>query len=626
MRTKRRNSLFSTFLIFGLILPGLIGIFAVQAKAIEDQTHNTLLSFQNGLSATPTWTLTNTPPPALTSTGTPFLNPSFPLDLSSVDLYAFIQAPSRVVARPYVILTAFASIPRAGSVEIRGFNNSQEFICTESPCALFLQSSTRLIFRAYADTGERSEEVIASVSVNQASNGYKVSIDTVSQFTSFADSCSNLWGQRDEDNASWDNFVQFPFQLNTDKTLHTLTTRLIMNGVVDASSCPAGGLSIGLDWPTACGLEKASDTVTAWQNQFDGYIWLASRDHGIPPKILKTLIEFESQFWPGNSRFYLDEFGLGQINQLGVDVLLRRDPTYYQKVCPSVLADCSRPYGSLEPTQQAQIRGALVNSVDATCPACDNGVDLDKAKKSIDLVTSLLKANCKQVDEIVKRPYQPDPDADAATATAVVATIVAGGKSPAMDYEDLWKFTLASYHSGSSCFADAVLATKKDRLPVTWENVSNRLNCKGGANYVNGYWDNITAFDNYLYEPGDLLSVIAQATIVPTRTPLPTATVFISSAKIIVKVYIDRNGNGVPEAGEWIDAMTVQVSISNNEKLTQRTINGITIFDMSGYPPNSGIDVSLPGLYRNETLLLPEQGEVTIVFKFDQPVLPTTLP
>jgi hypothetical protein len=89
---------------------------------------------------------------------------------------------------------------------------------------------------------------------------------------------------------------------------------------------------------------------------------------------------------------------------------------------------------------------------------------------------------------------------------------------------------------------------------------------------------------------------------------------------------MDRNGNNAPDEGEWIDAMTVQVSVSNNEKITQRTINGVTTFDMAGYPPNSGIDVSLPGLYRNQTFLLPEQGNVTVVFKFDQPVLPTSLP
>lgn len=628
MRTRQRNSLFSILFLLGLVLPGLIGIFVVQAKAIEDQSLIAQLFLQNGLSATPT--STSTPPLSLTATGSPFTDPSFPLGLPAVDLYAFIQAPTKQVARPYVILTAFASIPRTGSVEIRGFIDSQEFICTVSPCAIHLQSSSRLIFRAYADTGESSEEVVASVSVTQSLTGYLVNIDTVSQFTTFIDSCSNTWGKRDEENVTWDNFSQFPYQINTSKTLHTLAARLILNGVVDTSACPAGGLSLGLDWPTTCGLQKASDTAIAWQNQFDGYIWLASRDHGIPPKILKTLFEYESQFWPGNSRFYMDEVGLGQINQLGVDVLLRRDPTYYQKVCPSVLSDCSRPYVSLEPEQQAQIRGAVINSVDAACPTCENGVDLEKAKQSITLVASLLKANCQQVNEIVRRPYKPDPGTPTAIPTKTpkpfAATPTPGGRRTSPNYEDYWRFTFASYHSGVSCFQDAVLATKKNELPVIWENVSAELNCKGGKEYVNGYMDNLFTFNSYLYEPRDLLSVIAAPTIVPTRTPVPTPTVYISSARIIVQVYMDRNGNNTPDADEWIDAMTVEVSVSNAQKITQRTINGIAIFDLSGYPPNSGIDVSLPGLYRNETLLLPEQGDVTIVFKFDQPVLPTSLP
>lgn len=626
MRTKPRNSLFTTLLILGLILPGLVGIFAVQAKAIEEQTLNTQLLLQNGPTPTPALTLTNTPLPPLTSTGLPFTNSSSPLNPSSLDLYAFIQAPRGSVSRPYVTLTAFASIPRTGSVAIRGFIDTQEFICIESPCAIFLQASARLIFRAYADTGESSEEVIASVSVTQSLGRYFVNIDTVSQFTSFTDSCSSTWGIRDEDNASWDSFAQFPFQINTNKTLHTLTARLIFNGVVDASDCPAGGLSIGLDWPTACGLQKASSEVTAWQNQFDGYIWLASRDYGIPPKILKTLIEFESQFWPGNSRFYLDEIGLGQINELGVDVLLRRDPAFYQRVCPSVMSDCSHPYASLDPALQEQIRGAVVGLADATCAACENGVDLDKAKQSINLIAGLLKANCQQVNEILRIPYLPDPDADTATATAAVATVVAGGSSPVTDYEDMWRFTLSSYHSGVSCFTDAVFATRKNGLPIKWENVAPQLKCRGGADYVDGYMTNLLTYDLYLYEPSDALVGLALPTIVPTRTPVPTPTVYVSSARIIVQVYMDRNGNGLPEDGEWIDAMTVQVSVSNTEQITQRTVNGIAIFDMSGYAPNSGIDVSLPGLYRNNVFLLPEQGDVTIVFKFDQPVLPTILP
>jgi hypothetical protein len=525
-----------------------------------------------------------------------------------------------------VTLIAFGSVARSGSVVIRGFINSDEFICTESPCVIYLQSSSRLVFRAYADTGESSDEVIASVSVVQVEGGYIVTIDAVSQFTPFTDSCAAIWRVRDEENASWDNFVQFPFELNTDKTLHFLATKLILNGVVDARDCPAGGLSLSLDWPTGCGLEKARSAMIAWQNQFDEHIWLASRNHGIPPKLLKTLIDYESQFWPGNSRFYLDEYGLAQINQLGVDVLLRRDPTYYQRVCASAQLDCTRPYASLDPEQQRLIRGLVISSVDASCPTCDYGVDLDRAKQSIDLVASLLQANCQQVDAIRKQAVEPDPDADAATATAAVATIEAGGTFSGTTYEDLWRFTLLAYHSGSNCFREAYIELRKHGGEVNWGNFAGELMCKGGEPYVEGLMDNLFAFDSYLYQPSEALPDMAVPTIVPTRTPVPTPTVYISSARIIVKVYVDRNANGTPEEGEWVDAMTVRVTVSNRQEITQRTQNGVAIFDMSGYTPNSGIDVSLPGLYRNQTFLLPEEGDVEVIFKFDQPVLPTSLP
>ena len=89
---------------------------------------------------------------------------------------------------------------------------------------------------------------------------------------------------------------------------------------------------------------------------------------------------------------------------------------------------------------------------------------------------------------------------------------------------------------------------------------------------------------------------------------------------------MDRNGNGSPDEGEWIDAMSVLLETSTNQQITQRTQNGITVFDMSGYTPGIGINVSLPGLYRNERFELPQQGEVTVTFMFEAPPLPTSIP
>ena len=601
MQKRRRQSFFLSLLILGIGLPGLVGIFVVQAQVAGNQPEIINAVFQSGSTSTPSSIQTDTALPSSTSTGSVFGDTSSPFGLTGVDIFAFIQAPNGYVERPFVVLTAFASIARSETVVIRGFIDNQEIICTESPCSIYLNGSARIIFRAFTSTGESSEEVISSVSVTSDSQGYLVTIDSVSQFESFVDSCALSWGIKDEENARWDSFVQFPYQINTKKTLHNLVTNLILNGIVDTSSCPTGGLSVGLDWPTACGLEVATPAMIEWQNQFDEYIWLAGKEHGIPPKILKTLIEVESQFWPGNSRFYLDEFGLGQINELGVDVLLRDDPSLYQEVCPAVLSDCSLPYVSLDTTKQAQIRGALVRSVDATCPTCLYGLDLEVAKDSISLVARLLRSNCNKVGDIL------------------------GDRIDEADYEDLWRFSLSSYHSGISCFIDALNKTDKS-ADLTWENVSPNVNCGKGADYVDGVMNNLFAFDFYLYQAVDANASLAQPTIVPTRTPVSTPTVFISSATVKVQAYVDRNNNGTPEDSEWIDGMTVLLTTSDNDEITKRTENGVAIFDMTGFRPNLMITVSLPGLYRSENFVLPQTGEVPVIFRFDQPTLPTSLP
>ena len=629
MQTRKRHSFRRLMFALGIAFPGLIGILVAQAESAagERQLLQPALQAQTTSAATSTSTppLSATPP-FETPTETPSLSLPTSVSVLPSGLYAFIEAPIGPVPQPYVILTAFSALPTQVSIIIRGFINSNEFICTASPCAINLETSSRLVFAAYATSGESSETVIASVSVTRTDNGFLVTIDSVSQFQTFANSCGVAWNLFDQSNVAWDDFVQFPFELHTKKTLHTLATQLLINGIVDASDCPAGGLSLGLDWPTACGLERASTAMIEWQNQYDGHIWLASRDHGIPPKILKTLIEVETQFWPGNSRFYLDEYGLGQVNQLGVDVLLRRDPTLYQRVCPSVLSDCLKPYLSLEPQQQAMIRGAVVSLMDASCADCEYGFDLNKAKESIGILAMLLRANCQQVEVIINLVHIPDDDVDSATATAAVATIAAGGETGTTSYEDLWRFTLLSYHSGLSCFQDALIATRRAHRPFTWENVEERLRCRGGANYVNGFMNNLFAFDFYRLDYTNTGIVLAAPTIIPTRTPVSTPTPFVSDANVRVQVFMDRNGNGTPEAGEWIDSIPVLLETSTNERITQRTQNGIAIFDMSGYTPGIGVNVSLPGLYREERFELPPEGEITVTFMFEVPLLPTNIP
>jgi len=89
---------------------------------------------------------------------------------------------------------------------------------------------------------------------------------------------------------------------------------------------------------------------------------------------------------------------------------------------------------------------------------------------------------------------------------------------------------------------------------------------------------------------------------------------------------MDRNGNNSPEDTEWLDGMTVQLTTTTGAKLTEKTVKGIVTFDMSNYAPGTGVNVSLPGLYRSESFILPAQGVVPVRFMFTQPALPTKLP
>jgi hypothetical protein len=273
MRTSKRHSFHRILFALGIALPSLIGILAVQAKAVADGTGIVGPALQ--VQSTSTVTRTSPPPltatlPPQTSTGTPPSSLPTSVNVLPSGLYAFIEVPIGTIPQAYVILSAFSSLPTQVSIVIRGFVNTEEFICTASPCAINLQTSSRLVFAAYADSGESSETVIASVSVTRTDDGYLVTIDSVSQFRTFNNSCSIAWGVFDESNATWDDFVQFPHELHTKKMFHNLATQLLLNGIVDASDCPAG-FKFGLK-ANNLGPERSSSAMIEWQNLFRAYL------------------------------------------------------------------------------------------------------------------------------------------------------------------------------------------------------------------------------------------------------------------------------------------------------------------------------------------------------------------
>jgi hypothetical protein len=606
-----RKVFFYSILILWVFLSrlgSLSTIWDVQAKGDSSSSYSGsgADAYAQGSIATATPASTLTPTAGVQVEPTHIFTPA-PLAVTATPLpalYAFLQAPQGHLTNPYVNLIGFESGSFSTTLQITGIVNETGFTCSGSPCELPLPpGNSRIIFKTVSPTGASSDSVIASVQVDEKSDGYYVTIESVSEyFGSFSDVCLKLWGVTNYDNPSWAQFPQFPYELNTDITLHHLAARLIVSGLVNTQNCPAGGLSQDLDWPNGCGLTQATPKMIEWQNQYDDAIWSAGNEIGIPPKILKTLIEVESQFWPGNERFYVDEYGLGQINQLGVDVLLRNDPNLYQQACSSVLSNCLMPYTSLAPDQQAQVRGALLSSQNALCSTCTNGIDLTKAKQSITFVAQLLKANCQEVKTILDKYGETT------------------------DYENYWKFTLFTYHSGISCFENAVIAVRRNDQPMDWTHLSNQTVCSDGEKYVNGFWQNLLLFDSYRFIPGASQIALYSPVFLPTNTPQPTPTTAISKAIISIVVFIDSNGDGVPQPSELVNGVPVQVNIAGAPALSGVTSGGQVRFDLSGYPVGTQVVIRLPGLYRSSTIYLPPQGTVPVMFMFAKPTLPNSLP
>jgi hypothetical protein len=248
---------------------------------------------------------------------------------------------------------------------------------------------------------------------------------------------------------------------------HHLAARLIWAGGVEASDCPDGGL-IDQDAPSACGAENAMPDVLEWQNRFDLAILDAAREARIPAGLVKRLIAEESQFWPG-SVLERGEYGLGHLTEAGADNTLLWNTGFYFEFCPSVLGEayCGRGYSRQSDYRRAMLRGALITAVDADCPECDLGIDLEVAAGGISTVAQTLRAYCSQAGRMVANTTGDHP-----------------GRTTT--YEDMWRLTLAGYSAGPGCLADALRQAWRRGRVLTWESVSTQLSsaCTGAMDYV----------------------------------------------------------------------------------------------------------------------------------------------
>jgi hypothetical protein len=357
--------------------------------------------------------------------------------------------------------------------------NGQTYTCEASVCDIPLQTTpiegTTVEFWADSSFGDSSPHYTAMVRVIDVGvsapgqGGYYVDVLSSQWEGRPLASCSQTWQALPPIGGPpiWLSTPDIPALLASSQPYAFLAGRLISQGVVDASTCPNGGL-LPNGWADACGVEKALPIVKEWQNQFDTHIIDVAKQTGVPAQLMKNLFAQESQFWPG--MFKTDHIGLGHLTEQGAEALLLWNPSFYNQFCPLVLdkSICQKGYVHLTSDQQAALRGALAVKAKTDCPNCPAGIDLSSANFSISLFAQTLLANCEQVSQEVYNASKQIP-----------GTI--------SSYEDLWKFTLANYHAGPGCLSYALYATWGRGGPMDWQHVSQNFTpaCQGVVDYVN---------------------------------------------------------------------------------------------------------------------------------------------
>jgi hypothetical protein len=342
-------------------------------------------------------------------------------------------------------------------------------VCQGEACDIQLRptnlSGMTVEFWADSSFGDSSEKFTAlvrvidsGVSATPTSGGWYIDVISTQWVGSEIATCADIWQAFPPVGGipDWLSTPEDPAFLVSEEPYAYLAGRLISEGVVDASSCPSGGL-LSNGYADNCGLEVAMPEVIVWQNQFDDQIMQIAMETKVPAQLLKNLFAQESQFWPGVFR-QPNEYGLGQITDNGADALLLWNPSFYNQYCPLVLTEdqCSVGYLKLDAEYQAILRGSLATTADADCQSCEYGIDLTTVDESINLAAHTLLANCEQVAQIVYN------------ATGQIAGKVAS-------YEELWKFTIADYHVGPGCLSYAMYTSWAAGSSIDWENVSTHL-------------------------------------------------------------------------------------------------------------------------------------------------------
>lgn len=522
--------------------------------------------------------------------------------LNAPDIVVYLAAPVGYVKEPYVIISAYEPLTTSKIVRINGIiNERSQFTCSGSRCEVPLNQDSSIEYWAESSNGEISAHKTGTARYSLSEEGYRVTLEATTAVNEWTDACALKFGIDTPGNIRWAQMPITPAELNTFKTLHFLTGKLIVTGQVDVSACAGGGL-LENGAPNSCAIETARPTVNAWQNQFDPAIWNTSLKDGVPARLLKTIIELESQYWPGGEQNYLYEYGLAQINYLGVDTALRWDSVLFDMVCDPEQYNCAGGYTALSGAEKAQLKAVVLSMLDTTCIDCAKSINLDNAAQSIAILSRVLLANCEQ--------------------TRYIQTSVT---SNAPSYEDMWKLTLVSYHSGFGCLLTALRETQAGNEPMDWQHISTHLACPGAKTYIETLWQRLTTFDSYTIAPDDPKGPTLMPTFI-TPTPIPTATPVYSTGKLRLLVYVDSDGNRTPTPDELVDGVSVTAKFSDGTSETKTVTDGEALFDLSRHGVGTSIELSVGYLFRTYRLVVPASGEIVYTIRLDEPLIPTVMP
>ena len=430
---------------------------------------------------------------------------------------------------PKLHLEGYEPLPNEQIISIQGYMNGVPFNCPGSSCDLPVpptgQSGVFFEFWADSSYGDSSEVFTAQVRLIPWGDFTSPEEDGTDSIKYYMDVISNQWQGNTISTCSqiWSSFTPVggaPSWLNTPEYVEDLISKdkyyllagtLIKEGIINASACENNGLEFN-GAANECGMELARPMVDGWQNQFDSEILRVANETGIPAQLMKNVFSRESQFWPG---IYskITEAGLGHLSDLGADTVLLWNPSFFTQFCPLVLSEeaCQRGFGNLDLEQQEMLRGALVKKVNAACPDCPQGIDIEQANFSISIFARSLLANCEQVGQILYNNTKKE--------AGQVAS-----------YEDLWRFTLVNYNAGSGCLTNALQRTINLNLPLTWLNVSGNFEevCQSAVDYVDDIstmpFEEQTFISAVLPTIEPPINPTLRPTATNTRTPGPTPT------------------------------------------------------------------------------------------------------